>query len=168
MLALTCVGILQTTYARPAAACSCQTPTLGGLIDDSDLIADVRVLRMTTTSEPGVGEFTVATLDVWKGERSSTVTMHTNLQTTACGLGELAVGQELRLWGLSHDGAYSATWCRLPLEPQHEVDAALRTAFGEPWSPEEVATGSFVPQPLIDALVNSAIGIAQFVLAVRP
>ena len=29
--------------------------------------------------------------------RSSTVTMHTNLQTTACGLGELAVGQEIAL-----------------------------------------------------------------------
>lgn len=162
MLALTCVGVLQVSYAPTAAACSCKPFTTDELMDEVDLIAQVRVLSAgVSPTDRYAGEYEVALLEVWKGEQSPTVTMETNFQGTACGLGELKVGEELRLWGFEHDGTYGASWCGLPSEPADQVDAALESRFGEPWAPETIATPSPISgfDSLSGVLPPLAIGI---------
>lgn len=170
MLALTCVGILQVSYAPTAAACSCKPFTTEELMDEADLIANVRVLSAgVSPTDKYAGEYEVALMEVWKGEQSATVTMETNFEGTACGLGELKVGEELRLWGFEHDGTYGASWCGLPNGSAEQVDAALASRFGEPWAPETIATPSPVSgfDGLSDVLPPVAIGIvAAFALLI--
>ena len=170
MLALTCVGILQVSYAPTAAACSCKPFTTEELMDEADLIANVRVLSAgVSPTDKYAGEYEVALMEVWKGEQSATVTMETNFEGTACGLGELKVGEELRLWGFEHDGTYGASWCGLPNGSAEQVDAALASRFGQPWAPETIATPSPVSgfDRLSDVLPPVAIGIvAAFALLI--
>lgn len=129
------VGALAVPVLRasPAYACSCMPMTLDESIENADLIAEV-----TVHQQIGMDDYReiyeVEVREIWKGEQTGRIQLATSSQTTACGLGAIPRGTEMRLWASGENGRYSATWCALPPGSggPGSVTAALEHWFGQP------------------------------------
>lgn len=133
LLALAGVGVLHGVYAPAASACSCAAiPSDEELVDSVDVIARVKV----KASGGQVGQFgevayTADVQEIWKGDPPTIITVLTAPDEAACGLGELAPGQELLLWGMvSSEEAYSTNICAQPQDREAAL-ALVAETYGE-------------------------------------
>lgn len=126
------IAAVPIVTAPPASACSCVGYNFEEAVESADLIADARV-RERLSPLPGEASYDVVVDRVWKGEERRQIVLRTNDQTTACGLGRLPAGYELRLWAHGEDGRYSMSWCAYPVDGDYQTEPERLTAMlGEP------------------------------------
>lgn len=147
----------QVAVAPAALACSCAVVTDDDLVEQSAIIADVEVLGQGTSTEPQQTRYALKVHRVWKGEHAAVISMQTNTEGAACGLGRLKPGTRSVLWGLEPtQGAYGANWCFQP-KVDTDVEALLAERFGDPWTPTEPVTTA--PPERGPASLDAAAGV---------
>jgi len=125
-------AVLLVLVGAPSAyACDCMGYDFEEAVQAADLIADVTIEAEISDDEGDVTYFAVVET-VWKGEESRTIEFRTHEQTTACGLGRIEAGTSLLVWASGSDGAYSSTWCALPMDGGPDDQERLTELLGEP------------------------------------
>lgn len=107
-LLLSVAGLVLVTEA-PAFACTCQA---ADVVQQTDRADAVFVGTVDEVREAGrLFEFDVSATHAYKGTVERQVSVSSAQQTTACGLGELSVGQDYLFLVTGAGPAYSATSC---------------------------------------------------------